>query len=182
MRPFGKSMLLGGRTPKPGILTTLDPAILNAETALSFYNLRLSKVSGASVRSAFATRDATLVPTFAYWEVMNISGGAGVGLGFVDATRNPNAGLGDGLMSSTWSAAGAVAMMAVRQDLKKWWVGANGVWNTAGDPVTGSGGLAYGPSNIYPIVVVTNPGDTIEVNFGHFPFTYTPPAGSSAWG
>ena len=64
----------------------------------------------------------------------------------------------------------------------KVWIAKNNTWFNSGNPSAGTGqvGTASGYSSLAPIVDGTNNAgnkDTINVNFGQRPFTYTPPTG-----
>ena len=74
--------------------------------------------------------------------------------------------------------------MAVNMDSGKVWVGDSVGWFSGGDPVAGTNEMYSGlPANLFPVVVYyrsLNTAQTVRVNFGQRPFTYTPPAGFRA--
>lgn len=83
---------------------------------------------------------------------------------------------------ATWSASGAVVMLAVDVDANLFWVGVNGTWD--GNPAAGTGGRTIGGSgSIYPWAGFFNEtsGSTVTANFGATAFAYTEPSGFSGW-
>jgi hypothetical protein len=79
-------------------------------------------------------------------------------------------------------AAGDVMGIAFDASSGKVWIAKNNTWFNSGNPAAGTGqvGTATGYSALAPVLDGTNVGgnkDTINVNFGQRPFSYTPPSG-----
>lgn len=78
------------------------------------------------------------------------------------------------------SSAGDIFMVAVDPTSGKIWFGKNGTWYASGDPANGTSPAFTGlPAELFAIVDVygASGSQTVNVNFGQRPFSYTPPTG-----
>lgn len=192
------------------VLTTLDPSNAPAGLVLSGGNLTATHAATTSqARGARSTETRQLgtIDPGVYLEFRPVSLVDDTGytsFGIARSTQSMTAALG-GVNSFGWAEDGGVyrlndTLSSIAPWVQGTWnrvfikeglfwgaVGA-GNWNNSGtaNPETGVGGIdissvASGFPDLYAMIGMVANGDSIEINFGSYAFTYAIPSGGEAW-
>lgn len=182
----------------------LNPLRTRNSPTISYANLRLDG-AGASHKCAVATFELQGgVKIYAEATVLNTTAGAQpVGFGFTDVlagatlpapsdaggyifygNANGNIYNGTTLVTSSLGApsAGTVLQIAYNPSNGKAWVGKGNVWynsagSTTGDPANDANATFTLSTTLLNVLATAYDTNSLDLNFGQRPFTYTPPTG-----
>ena len=179
-------------------LATWNPADKSTNLTLSNGNLTASAsssqvavratIGGSTGRWYWEVKGDSLSSSYAAVGVLTMTALLDYGLGSSSIAPGvgyrPNGTLSSSTGSSVMAcsfASGTVIGVAIDLDSRVIYFSVNGVWQSAGDPAMGTGGVALPSSGgtVFPAVSLGF-GDTLTVNFGQSAFAHAPPSGFTA--